>query len=83
MAKICTAAAALTLLLLFCVPSSADGGSWRHGKVHKPFGRIYLAYPWGYPVRHHLYWKYPMFGEWTNGVRRYYFQLPPYWDCCW
>lgn len=91
MAKICTAVAAVALLLMFSVPGSADGG-WHKGYGHwhgrywhglyRHRGRIYPPYPWGYPWTD-LGWKYPMFGKWMGGYRHYYYQLPPYWGCCW
>lgn len=93
------AAAAVALLLVFALPGSADARwhGKVYPRVHvihvyPPFGRIYTPYPWGYPA-HHLGWRYPMFGEWigrsrwhgedVGPVRLYYYQLPPYWDCCW
>jgi hypothetical protein len=88
MAKIWTAVAALAMVLAVSFTDSADAG-W-HRRVYPPFYRIYPPYPWGYPD-HHLGRVFPMFAE--TVVRRvgnyyyrdtlYYYQAPPYWDCCW
>jgi hypothetical protein len=80
MAKLCTAVAAVAVLLAVSLPGPAEAG-WHH-RVYPSFYRFYPPYPWGHSV-FHLWWKYPMFGEWVAGGRRYFYQFPPYWDCCW
>ena len=83
---------AAAVLLAFLLPGSANAGQagwYWHGKPVVVGSRIYPPYPWGYPHLD-LGWKYPMFGEWVDtphhyyhSYRTYYYQRPPYWDCCW
>jgi hypothetical protein len=94
-ARICSAIAAVALLLVFLLPGSANAG-WHHRHynphdfypvypfpmIYAPLQRLYAPYPWGFP-EYDLGSRYPMYGKWYGHVRRYYYALPPYWDCCW